>query len=205
MSAYRCCFHKSVFFKLFILSWSSKHRCLVNNLLCQPHIYIQPFLDFLKRFECSGRFGELHAIDGDLWELPQPYGFRKYCICNYIYLPKSSDHLTLCFASLWAPLLFPPFTSFSSCQSWVLNLFLHLLLPPCGSHDNIKGIRNIESTNLDENTKSFLFWLKVRLLGGWAEPSFSFWSSSTRKSVKTKWIQKLELQVEIWKIKGIFF
>ena len=32
--------------------------------------------------------------------LPQPYGFQKYGICNGIYLPKSYDHLTLCFASL---------------------------------------------------------------------------------------------------------
>ena len=39
---------KRLLFLLFIPSWSTKHLCLVDNLLCQPHLYLLPLLGFLK-------------------------------------------------------------------------------------------------------------------------------------------------------------
>ena len=41
-------FSKVCCFNLFILSWSTKHQCLVDSLLCQPHLYLPPLLGFLK-------------------------------------------------------------------------------------------------------------------------------------------------------------
>ena len=48
----------------------------------------------------------------------------------------------------------------------------------------ITGIRNIQSQYLGDDTNNFLFWLKIRLFGGWAEPSFSFCSSSAKNLLK---------------------
>ena len=51
---------KSELFWLFIPSWSTMHRYLVNNLLNQPHLYLTPFnLVFLKT--------ELRAKTENLW------------------------------------------------------------------------------------------------------------------------------------------
>ena len=52
---------------MFIPSWSTKHQCLVDNLLYQPHLYLPPLLGFLKGFEYFWEFGEPHPIYGDLW------------------------------------------------------------------------------------------------------------------------------------------
>ena len=62
----RCCFQKSLVLTFFIPSWSTKRQYLVDNLLCQPQLYLPPLLGFLKWIECLGMFGEPHPIYGDL-------------------------------------------------------------------------------------------------------------------------------------------
>ena len=46
------------------------HQCLVDNLLCQPLLYLPPLLGFLKWIKFLERFGEPHPIYGDLWYPP---------------------------------------------------------------------------------------------------------------------------------------
>ena len=64
-------------------SWTSKYRCLVNYLLCQPQLYLPPLLGFLKWFECLGRFGKPHPIDGDLWDLSK---VQEIKVTTFLYL-----------------------------------------------------------------------------------------------------------------------
>ena len=95
---------KSLLFWLFMQSWSSKHWYFVDNLLCQPHLYLSPLSRLLKWFDCLGSFVEpqLHRWTPVLctagcscWSWPKPINDESQwqLTNNLLFTPAASFYL----------------------------------------------------------------------------------------------------------------